>query len=97
VVAADNSESRGYAAELMLALASAGLRISTTNPRMVAPIEMRATGNVKGVFIQVADVMNPPPNAKILSDALNEVGITTIYWRNLDYWVDSYALTVGLQ
>jgi hypothetical protein len=97
VMAADNSESRGYAAELMVALTFAGLRISSANPRMPTPLEMHAIGNVKGVFIQVADVNKPPPEAVLLADALNKADIKTTFWNNDQFWIDNYILTVGLR
>jgi hypothetical protein len=98
VLAADSPEPSGYAAEIMSALVSAGVSVQSTTPGLFAPIPMRAIGTgVKGVFIQVKDVNNPPKLATILEEGLRQADIQVSYWRNLNFGDNNFAITVGLQ
>lgn len=98
VSAADNPEARGYARELMAALTLAGLKVASLNPRIAQPTEMHAFDTkVKGVFMQIPNSKNPSEEVMILWNALNKVGIRTVFYKNLDYWNDNYNITVGLK
>ena len=99
VAAADNAESRGYAIEIMRALLNAGLNVATADRRLLIPRTMRPMGTgVKGVFMALPpNTTTIPSEAAILLKALNEAGITTTIYQNVDYWNDNYNITVGLK
>jgi len=98
VAAAENPEADGYAIELMVALALAGMKLVSFSDKMVAPMPMKALStSVKGVFLQVPDRMNPPNEPRKLAEALNGADINTHFATNPDLSADNYILTVGLQ
>jgi hypothetical protein len=96
VAAASSPEAGGFAIDLMSALDFAGLKATIKDPRNpTPPIELKAYGAIRGVYIIVANPDNPPKEASVLLDALNQVGIKTVYSKNLDFWIDNYVVAVG--
>ncbi len=99
VMAAEaNPEASGYAVEIMIALAQAGLKVASSNQRFPQPFRMTAGDpSVRGVFFQVHDSRNIPKEVQLLRNALQDADISTVLYNNPDLLEADYAFTVGLK
>ena len=95
VAAAETPEARGYAREIMTSINLAGIPMDTPLNYLL-PRDMKAFGQVSGVFIQVKDPNHPPFLAVILKDALEKGDMHVTYWPNMDFGEENYTVTVGL-
>jgi len=87
------AEASGYATEIMIALAQAGVKVASTNQRLPQPFRMTANDTgVRGVFFQVHDSGSIPQEVGLLRGALKDADVATVVYNNPDLQEADYAL-----
>lgn len=96
--AVDTPEANGYAYQIMNMVHNAHLPVYSQSPYFLIPLPMTAIGSgVRGVFFQISDPRNPPPQVLALKQAFIAAGIETDFADNITLSPRSYAVTIGLK